>query len=138
MAASVPAKVTFLSDLSAHNPGDKVRFLGWYVISKHPQKDIQAHVFSLDGYDTTTGVLTARHDYRSNNHVAKVTIEHVREQLPSTTATIGSWINIVGYVQQSTVSETTVQAVMLWTAGPMKLVDYERALQARKDAMSAS
>jgi hypothetical protein len=94
----------------------------------------QADDGSVDYYDTTTGALTTRHEYRSSSHVAKVNIDHVREGLPSITTAVGSWVNVVGYVQEHTASETRVQATMLWDAGAVKLEDYERALQARKDA----
>jgi hypothetical protein len=75
--------------------------------------------------------LTLRHDYNGSKHVAKVAIEQVKDALASGTTTTRNWINVVGYVKDST--EMTVQATMLWEAGPMKLGDYEQALQARKD-----
>ena len=81
--------------------------------------------------------MTLRHDYGPSKHMARVTTEHVRESLTITSTTPGAWLNIVGYVQAHQGSETTVQATMLWEAGPLKPADYERALQARKDASKA-
>jgi hypothetical protein len=97
-------------------------------------------VASIDGYDSSTGILTLKHDYQSSTHAAEVSIEHVREGLPTTATAIGSWVNVVGYIEQhhgkNSASGTAVQATLLWGAGPMKMSDYERALQARKDTTS--
>ena len=55
----------------------------------------------------------------------------------------GTWLNVIGYVQdQASVSthshstkitpdRATVQAILLWDAGPLKLEQYERAVEHR-------
>ncbi|KIW02652.1 uncharacterized protein PV09_06090 [Verruconis gallopava] len=116
MTSSVPTKLIFLTDLPSYSQGDKVRFMG-----------------CIDEYNAATGILTLKHDYMSKNHTAHVNVEHVREGLPSTAIAVGAWINIVGYIQGHQNSASIVQATMLWEAGPLKVADYERALQARKD-----
>lgn len=91
-------------------------------------------VYSVEEYDIVTGILTLKHMYRSIDLSAKVTIEHVREGLPRSATDVGSWLNVAGYVQTITPNSISVQAIMLWEAGSLKLGDYERALQARSDA----
>jgi len=75
-----------------------------------------------------------KHKYRSTNTTAAVSIEHVREGLPRSATDVGCWLNVIGYVQGSQPEYALVQATVLWETGPFKLEDYERALQARKDA----
>ena len=139
----VPSKLIFLADLPSTQPGDKVRFLGWYAIVHLAQAhEIDKCLSSIETYDSFAGALVLRHEYKGSKHVAQVTIEHVRENLPATSTMTGSWINVVGYVQahgesDSTVSAaeidmTDIQATMLWEAGSLQLEDYEKAIEAQK------
>ena len=43
----------------------------------------------------------------------------------------GNWVNVVGYVNSQGDGFTDVGATMLWEAGPLKIDEYERALEAR-------
>lgn len=49
---------------------------------------------------------------------------------------VGAWINVVGYVSSSSQTEasarSSVQAVMIWSAGIINLDEYESALAARQ------
>jgi Telomere capping, CST complex subunit len=61
---------------------------------------------------------------------------------------IGAWLNVVGYIARASPQTgradvikdsgnlPTVQALMMWNAGPLKIGEYETALEARKSAGS--
>ena len=54
---------------------------------------------------------------------------------------VGAWVNVMGYVQESRggkgqwtgMGPVKVQAVMLWSAGGVKLGAYENAVEMRKN-----
>ena len=85
-----------------------------------------------------------------------VDLKLVMETLRSTDTRVGEWVNVVGYVEADNVkldkevrggsrewrggdiegqdgemARPKVQAVMLWSAGGVKLADYERAVAAK-------
>jgi hypothetical protein len=52
---------------------------------------------------------------------------------------IGEWVNVIGYIQaprQNLASHvnlrTQVQAIVLWSSGPLKLDGYEKSLDQQK------
>lgn len=59
---------------------------------------------------------------------------------------VGTWVNVVGYVtkirsrndESQRVNDENlkvhIQAIMLWSAGSIKVDEYEKALEARKSA----
>ncbi|KAF2230703.1 hypothetical protein EV356DRAFT_508334 [Viridothelium virens] len=130
MSGPVPSRLVFLSDLPDIPDGEKVRFLG-----------------CVEEYDSLNGRLIVRHDYphtSSNITIACVDIEHLLESINSLDMSKGAWVNLVGYktppsrldlgtVQNSTQTERHVylQAVMIWSAGALKLKEYEEALISR-------
>lgn len=61
----------------------------------------------------------------------------ILDNLRSTDTRVGEWLNIIGYVQepsdqklrnQKRGQSVRVQVVMLWSAGAIKLDEYERVL----------
>jgi hypothetical protein len=53
------------------------------------------------------------------------------------TTQVGAWVNVIGYVRQDSGSlsvlksgASTVDAVLVWSAGAIKLEDYEAAVRA--------
>jgi hypothetical protein len=53
------------------------------------------------------------------------------------TTQVGAWVNVIGYVRQNTEMRSTskhraslVDAVLIWSAGAIKLEDYEAAVRA--------
>jgi len=53
------------------------------------------------------------------------------------TTQVGAWVNVIGYVRQNTEMQSTskprasmVDAVLIWSAGAIKLEDYEAAVRA--------
>ncbi|KAL1627414.1 hypothetical protein SLS54_002339 [Diplodia seriata] len=131
MNGPTPSRLVFLSDLPRMGAGDKARFLG-----------------CVDSYDARTGTLILKHAYPTKPSViARVNIDHVLESVKCTDLEVGAWLNIVGYVrspppnrrsqmaQKKNVADGVyVQAIMLWTAGDIKLDNYEKAVDARKKA----
>jgi hypothetical protein len=80
---------------------------------------------------------------------ALVDIELVLESIKSFETRIGEWVNVMGYVGASkqvpsnllneVQSEVRIQAILLWSAGPVKIDRYEDSLEQRKaDGLNAS
>lgn len=140
----LPTRLVFLSDLPAIAPGTKVRFLG-----------------CITDYNQATGCLALQHAYPpppSPCLTAIVDVNILLERLKSTDTRIGEWLNVMGYVEAhpepleeksshrrghhnhvkreerkggKPTARVRVQAVMLWSAGAVRLAEYEKALAAR-------
>lgn len=57
------------------------------------------------------------------------------ERLTAEQMSVGAWVNVMGYVTGGTVGATAapdvhVQALLLWSTGPLDLQAYERQLEA--------
>ena len=57
------------------------------------------------------------------------------------TTQVGAWVNVIGYMRQNIESQSTsklrastVDAVLIWSAGAIKLDDYESAVRALHDS----
>lgn len=86
--------------------------------------------------------------------MAHVSIDHILESIKSTEMQIGAWLNVIGYVERPPVDRPIrklsrrqrvsqpknvhVQAVMLWSAGAVKVDAYERSVELRKLAAGAA
>ena len=134
-----PTTITFLTHLPTHPQGTKVRFLG--CVTK---------------YNLLTGVLELQHAYSptlDTTIIALVDVNLLLENLKREDIVVGAWVNIIGYVGEMmnkgekargldgnmgrggipTVDLVKVQAIMLWSAGSIKIGEYERALTERLD-----
>ncbi|KAL8775096.1 MAG: hypothetical protein Q9209_000575 [Squamulea sp. 1 TL-2023] len=134
----LPTRLIFLSDLPTCSRDEKVRFLG-----------------CVSNYNVSTATLSLQHVYPAsspNAHVtAAVDVNIVLESLKHTDMQVGEWVNVMGYVQGiegqkaerrgvkyglgkgvSGDKVVKVQAVMLWSAGGVKVWEYEKALEMRK------
>ncbi|KAL8862678.1 MAG: hypothetical protein Q9178_001176 [Gyalolechia marmorata] len=135
----LPTRLIFLSDLSSCSHGEKVRFLG-----------------CVSQYNPSTGTLDLQHAYPASSAAnscvtAAVDVNLLLETLKHTDTQVGEWVNVMGYVQgvgkqnggkkgarRGMEHETSqgeivkVQAVMLWSAGGLKVWEYENALDMRK------
>jgi len=97
--------------------------------------------------------VSLKHDYPSSSTpvVAEVHLDHVLESITPTTTQIGTWLNVVGFINRDGREDAqaapnkggrpmlmvvTVDAVLVWDAGNIKLDTYERALEARKSCGS--
>lgn len=100
---------------------------------------------SVTKYDKKTANLTLEHNYPVGNLIrAAVNINLVLATVKSHETQIGEWINVIGYVEtdqqnlpkdcKETNCEIPVQALVLWSSGPLNLERYESSLEAQKKA----
>jgi hypothetical protein len=94
--------------------------------------------------------LTLEHRHPPGNELkALVDIELVLGSIKSYETRIGEWVNVMGYIGASKQapssypnriqSEVRIQAILLWSAGPLKVDRYEDSLEQRKaDGLIAS
>ncbi|KAK8207599.1 hypothetical protein M8818_004253 [Zalaria obscura] len=147
--APTPSRLMFLSQLKDINTGDKIRFLGC--------------LHSVDSYDVPSATLILEHNFPADSGhkvVAQVDIEQLLDSVKHDDIQVGSWINIVAYVgkrvktsnlnrnrssrsKQFTARKETpkeaitivnAKALMLWSAGAIKLDAYESSLQQYQQA----
>lgn len=105
---------------------------------------IELIVPSVEEYDIKTDELLLQHKYppQGPKVTASVNISLVRENIKSSVLQSGAWVNVVGYVQNENPLTKTprgdvtvqIQAIMLWDTVALNLAEYEKAVQARKDA----
>jgi hypothetical protein len=108
-------------------------------------------------YEVSTGTLLLEHAFPQQvlpTPKASVDIRLVLESIKAHDLQRGSWLNIMGYVRKSeqrrkkpTNSETEepnmaglpiVQAIVVWSAGAIKVADYEAALVRQRGMMGAA
>lgn len=126
----LPTQLILLSSLPTCPSGTKVRFLG-----------------CITAYDTLTGALKLQHAYPAcpNNPTNKacpttavVDVNLLLSTLKWRDIQVGGWVNVIGYVQdlgkgkiKGRGSAVGVQALMLWSAGAVRLAEYEKAVEMR-------
>lgn len=95
---------------------------------------------SVENYSTKTAALTLEHNYPPGNKLkALVDVRLLTSTLKPDETRIGEWINVIGYIQaprQNLASHVNlriqVQAIVLWSSGPLKLDGYEKSLGQQK------
>ncbi|KAF6831827.1 hypothetical protein CMUS01_07178 [Colletotrichum musicola] len=119
----LPSQLCLLSDLPSKPTGQKVRFLG-----------------CVTSYSTHSAVLTLGHSFPDGSNVsALVDVQLLLGTIKSDQTRVGEWVNVVGYTTlppsgtraKGTSREpqkVTIQALMLWSAGPLNLQRYEASL----------
>jgi len=116
----IPSRLVLLSGLANVPIAEKVRFLG-----------------CVTNYSTTSGTLTLEHDFPKGNMVrAIVDVGLLLNTLKANDTQVGEWVHVIGYVtdeQRKTrnpmsTASSSVQAIVLWSAGPVKLHNYEKSL----------
>ena len=131
----LPSTLTFLSSLPSISAGSKVRFLG-----------------CVASYRVSSATLSLQHAYpdsQTDPVVALVNVNLLLESLKREDTQVGAWVNVMGYVDEvcdckrglkegtkderedSGIVQIKVKAIMLWSAGGVKLGEYERALEGR-------
>ena len=108
-------------------------------------------VCSVDYYDRTSGTLALSHKSHVQGScslrittVAQVNVELLLSTLGSSDTQVGEWINVIGYVENNEVgargfknteirsmSCVRIKAIMLWSAGAIRIAEYEKALRDR-------
>ncbi|KAK1654183.1 CST complex subunit Ten1 [Colletotrichum phormii] len=116
----LPSQLCLLSDLPSRPQGDKVRFLG-----------------CVTAYSTHSAVLTLEHSFPKGSDISVlVNVQLLLSTMTSNQTRIGEWVNVVGYLTPSPAGtrakgtsreprRAAVQALMLWSAGPLNLQRYE-------------
>ncbi|KAF9697687.1 hypothetical protein EKO04_004093 [Ascochyta lentis] len=119
MFGPVASNLVFLTDLKTTSQGTKVRFLG-----------------CVDEYVVQAATLRLKHNYpaASSAAVANVDVVHVLERIKSHGMEVGTWINVIGYVERRKEKGLFVQAIAVWGAGNIDLNTYEKAVEAKKAA----
>ena len=133
----LPSTLTFLSSLPTTPIGSKVRFLG-----------------CVTQYALSSAILSLEHDYpcsHASTTVALVDVNLLLESLKREDTQVGAWVNVIGYVEGvvgdgrvvelgegnglstggARIVEVKVKAVMLWSAGGVRIGEYEKALEER-------
>lgn len=91
------------------------------------------------GYNTKTGEVPLQHKSQDcRDKTALVDVNLLLETLSTSLMRIGEWVNVVGYVtkQESKLCHdgknvgrfTSVQAIIYWSAGAIKIDEYEEAV----------
>lgn len=102
---------------------------------------------SVTSYSLISAQLTLYHKFPTTSEVkALVDVRLLLEKLTAEHTSVGQWVNIIGYVasplseplgnhskRQRESSVVHVQALMLWSAGPLDLGRYELCLAALVD-----
>ena len=93
---------------------------------------------SVTGYSTKTATLTLEHNHPPGYALkALVDVNLLLNTLKSSDTSIGEWVNVIGYVasprpSNSVQKNVPVQALVLWSSGPLKLDRYEKSMVDRK------
>lgn len=93
---------------------------------------------SVTKYSTKTAILTLEHNYPPESSLkVQVDVRLLVNSFTSNETRIGEWVNVMGYISdaesktRSSVSEKSgvhVQAIVLWSSGPLDLGGYEKSL----------
>lgn len=135
MSGPVPSHLVLLSDLGRCAPGMKVRFLGWYSSPCQGYRHVLISN-SVDEYVAKTATLRLKHNYPTftSHIVANVNVDHVLEQVKRQELDVGTWLNVMGYVEQRKEKGVFIQAVTIWDADNVDLEAYEKSVEKRKQS----
>jgi hypothetical protein len=110
-------------------------------LSSFGLRNLNAHCAeSVDTYDSELAILRLRDRFpatSATSGAANVNVNNLLDVLNVETTQVGAWVNIIGYIRQDTELQSTskprastVDAVLIWSAGAIKLEDYEAAVRA--------
>ena len=97
-------------------------------------------------YCVKTGLLTLQHRHPiTSTLTVLVSVDAVVSTIQPSDVRVGEWINVIGYVtcppaaaetggKRSSTEVAFIQAIVLWSAGAIKLGQYESALDQRRKA----
>lgn len=99
-------------------------------------------MFSVTSYSIETAQLTLHHHFpKRSSTKALVDVRLLLEKLTAEQTSVGEWVNVIGYISSappvltkksskkgSEASAVHVQALMLWSAGPLSISRYETCL----------
>ncbi|EDU44870.1 Ten1 domain containing protein [Pyrenophora tritici-repentis] len=137
----VASNLVLLRDLPTCPHGTKVRFLGWYIASTPWRLRFTDQKASVDEYIVETATLRLKHDYPVSSPplVANLNIEHVLDRVKRHEVDVGTWLNVIGYVQRRITDKegVFVQALCIWDAGNLDLAAYSKAVEKRNEGARA-
>ncbi|GIZ42175.1 hypothetical protein CKM354_000545300 [Cercospora kikuchii] len=137
-----PARLILLDQAQLQAPGTKIRLLG-----------------CVHAYHIESATLVLKVDYpgtKSKTPTLLATIDNVLENVHHDLLQVGSWLNIVGYVQKPVKFESSIRnsnsqrsrrrtrrvtplvdVLMIWSAGAVKLDDYLSAVRSFQETLPA-
>lgn len=95
---------------------------------------------SVISYSTSSACLSLAHLYpKDTNVAASVDVSLLLESLTAEQTRVGEFVNVIGYITEQKITRDTkppcqeskqvcVQAIVLWSTGPMDLQKYEKLL----------
>jgi hypothetical protein len=92
------------------------------------------HTPSVDIYDNMSATLHLKDRFASTTAPstpgsASVNVAYVLDALNFELTQVGAWVNVVGYVKTTADGRCCVDAVVIWSAGAIKLDEYEAAVR---------
>lgn len=89
---------------------------------------------SVTSYDVKTATVRLGHVYPPGTNVlVAVDLRLVLETIEPGMTSVGEWVNVIGYVVGGWGSEEgadgRVQALVMWSTGPLDVGEYERAVE---------
>ncbi|RCI09009.1 hypothetical protein L249_5092 [Ophiocordyceps polyrhachis-furcata BCC 54312] len=109
----VPSRLCLLSSLPDRPEGEKVRFLG-----------------CVTSYSVASASLVLCHLWpRDAKVTVSVDVQLVLQSLGEELTRVGEWINVIGYVRGTGGDSARVQALMLWSTGPLDIQRYETSFE---------
>ncbi|KAL1910285.1 hypothetical protein Sste5344_003901 [Sporothrix stenoceras] len=153
MTPAPASETCFLSSLPGKSVGQKVRFLGCVtdydpiagVLTLQHQYQPAAASTSTSASTTPSGAIAP--SLAGSVH-ARVNVDLVLERLTAEQMTVGAWVNVMGYVTEAPEAaaaaiagvannrrrravpptSANIQAILLWSTGPLDVQAYERQL----------
>lgn len=95
----------------------------------------------MDIYDSASAILHLKDRFAftaapSTSGSASVNVAYVLDALNLELTQVGAWLNVVGYVRSATDEQrksgstsSSVDAVVIWSAGAIRLDEYEAAVR---------
>lgn len=92
---------------------------------------------SVTNYSVESGEVTLQHKTPSSKYkIALIDVNLLLETLKTPSTRIGEWVNVIGYVTKQKAEPssdrplhaTSIQAIIYWSAGPLKTDEYEDAV----------
>jgi hypothetical protein len=138
------SQLMLLSQLPDAAPGTKVRFLGWFVYfstSSISSSFPDSHDQSVNVYDSISATLHLKDRFASTTAPstlgsASVNVAYVLDALNLELTQVGAWVNVIGYVRNtddghsgSGKASCSVDAVIIWSAGAIRLDEYEATVR---------
>lgn len=100
-------------------------------------------IYSVTAYSAASGELTLHHNYPQPSEAkAVVDVRLLLQKITVEQTSVGEWVNIIGYIscptsrplvthsrkRKTEPSTVHVQALMLWSTGPLDISRYEASL----------